>query len=222
MRFDSASWSCRVNSRGRPIPCRALVGERLQAAIRSTPRPLYRPTHDGALIGVVSGLATCHCDRGHQRGPPVASRGRLCRGPYEARLSEPRESPNRGIAVDRSFCFSVEYRHLPRAVLLISAVTNREHTYEAHSNIPILASSPDVWLPDPYAFLAEASAADPHLISSFVEEPLPLPPVLQAARFWSKLAKPPIALQAVSFHRARIKGRPDRLCSVLYGVPVAL
>jgi hypothetical protein len=95
----------------------------------------------------------------------------------------------RCIAVDRSSSPSVQYRCLPRALLLMSAVTNQEHTHEAHSNIPMLTPSPDDLPPDPYPFLGEAPAADPHLISSLREEPLPLPPVLRAARFWSKPPK---------------------------------
>jgi hypothetical protein len=65
----------------------------------------------------------------------------------------------------------------------MSAVTNREATHEAHSNIPKFASSPEVLPPDLYAFLGEAPAADPRLISSLGEEPLPFPPTSKLHRF---------------------------------------
>jgi hypothetical protein len=104
----------------------------------------------------------------------------------------------------------------------MSAVTNREHTHEAHSNIPMLASSPDVLPPDPYPFLAEAPAADPRLISSLGEEPLPLPPMPRAAWFWSKPPRATHSTQKFSFHSRPITGRLDRLCTGPCDVPAVL
>jgi hypothetical protein len=127
--------------------------------------------------------------RRHQRSPPIACGGRLCQGPHRGQISDPGEPPKGGFAVDRSSSSSLQYRHSPRAVLLMSAVTNREATHEAHSNIPMLGSSPDILPPDPYPFLGEAPAPDPRLISSPREEPVPLPSMLRAAGFWSKPPK---------------------------------
>src|SRR4030095_6681142 len=71
----------------------------------------------------------------------------------------------------------------------MSALTNREATHEAHSNIPMLACSPDVLPPGPDPFLGEAPVPDPRLISSPREEPVPLPSVIEAAQFWSNPPK---------------------------------
>lgn len=65
----------------------------------------------------------------------------------------------------------------------MTVVTNQEHTHEAHSNMPMLASSPDVLPSDPYPFPGEAPAPDPRLISSLGEEPLPFPPMMHWGTF---------------------------------------
>jgi hypothetical protein len=85
-----------------------------------------------------------------------------------------------GIDVDSSANRSLQWRYFPRSVLLTSAVANQEHTYEAQSNLPILASARDVSPPDPRPFSGEASAPDPRLISCPGRKHLSVLPMVQA------------------------------------------
>jgi hypothetical protein len=134
------------------------------------------------------------CCRGFP-GPPVrpCSRWNPWRTRNDGIPAGPQAQPTAisvsGIAVDRPFNFSVQYRDLCCLVLLMSPVANREQTHEAHSNRSVRLSSLDALRPDPYPFLGEAAAADPCLISSLGEEPPPLPPEPQTARFWVEAAK---------------------------------
>jgi hypothetical protein len=175
MRSDYASWCCSVDTRARPMTSarQAASSNSINTQSATSAKARHRAGWDSQWHGL-SGRR----GRRHQRSPPIARCVRLCQGPHRSRISDPGEPPKGGFAGDRSSMPSLQYRHSPRAVLLMSAVTNREATHEACSNIPMLACSPDVLPPDPYPFLGEAPAPDPRLISSPREKPVPLPSML--------------------------------------------